>query len=403
MDRRQALETTLRPSPWRPWSASVGRSPRRRRRATGATDAGIDPTCIQRTGADTNAGTRDSPLRTLAAAARRVSEGKEPGRRRSSSRKVSMRSAKPARFAAPNRSFTRTARLTIRAEVLPDDPEWHTGRMPTLIHTMPLSTVWNGRPDPFGGVAYGMEIETSHVTVQGLKILGMPVVEHPKPGIIHRVYPIGRNGRDLDDLEIKQCLFAGDEVTNPNHLGILANGTGIVLDHCVFHGLKQPVVYWSGGSTGHAMRNCLVYGAYGCGIWTSGIANDFEYRNNVVANSNYVWIGQSAAQPAPRQDRGQVGRATAVRPCPRPPRRASPFTTRSSTASSQATRSSPAPAAGRPSTSGTSIPPSWNSSGPRCQPEPVTLELDQTKRNYLHPVEGSEAAAVGAGLFTRTS
>jgi hypothetical protein len=92
--------------------------------------------------------------------------------------------------------------LTIRAEVLPDDTEWHAGKMPTLVHTMPLSSEWNGRPDPFGGVAYGMQIETSHVTIQGLKILGMPVVEHPKSGAIHRVYPIGRNDRklDLDDL-----------------------------------------------------------------------------------------------------------------------------------------------------------------------------------------------------------
>ena len=32
---------------------------------------------------------------------------------------------------------------------------------------------------------------------------------------------------------------------------------------------------------------------------------------------------------------------------------------------------------------------------------PLVLELDQTKRNYLHPVEGSEAARIGAGLFTK--
>ena len=48
-----------------------------------------------------------------------------------------------------------------------------------------------------------------------------------KSGAIHRVYPIGRNDRNLDDLEIKQCLFAGEEVTNPHHLSILTNGTGI--------------------------------------------------------------------------------------------------------------------------------------------------------------------------------
>ena len=36
------------------------------------------------------------------------------------------------------RSFTKDARLTLRAEVLPDDPAWNIGRMPTLIHTMPV-------------------------------------------------------------------------------------------------------------------------------------------------------------------------------------------------------------------------------------------------------------------------
>ncbi len=53
-----------------------------------------------------------------------------------------------------NRSFTRAARLTIRAEVAPDEPTWSPQSMPVLIHTMPLSPNWMGRPDPFGGVSY---------------------------------------------------------------------------------------------------------------------------------------------------------------------------------------------------------------------------------------------------------
>ena len=70
------------------------------------------------------------------------------------------------------RSFSKTDRLTIRADVLPDDPAWHIGRMPTLIHTMPVPPTWNGRPDPLGGAANGLLVETSHVTVQGLKTHG---------------------------------------------------------------------------------------------------------------------------------------------------------------------------------------------------------------------------------------
>jgi hypothetical protein len=45
--------------------------------------------------------------------------------------------------------------------------------MPTLIHTMPLRKTWNGRSEPLGGAADGMMIETSHVTIQGLKILSL--------------------------------------------------------------------------------------------------------------------------------------------------------------------------------------------------------------------------------------
>lgn len=40
------------------------------------------------------------------------------------------------------------------------------------------------------------------------------------------------------------------------------------------------------------MRNTLIYGGYGCGVWTSAIANDFVFENNVIANSQYAWISQ---------------------------------------------------------------------------------------------------------------
>ena len=175
-------------------------------------------------GADTNSGAKDSPLRTLAEAARRVNEstGTDPMTIILAEGVYAV--GETAVFKPEGRTFTQTDRLTIRAEVLPDDPEWHTGRMPTLIHTLPLG----GR-----GLIFGMLLETSHVTIRGLKLLGAPVVETPKPGMLVRVYPIGRMGQELDDLEIAQCLFAGDKVTSPNHLGILARGSGMHVHHCV--------------------------------------------------------------------------------------------------------------------------------------------------------------------------
>ena len=237
-------------------------------------------------------------------------------------------------------------------------------------------------------VAYGMQIETSHVTIQGLKILGMPIVEHPQEGQIHRVYPIGRMNPELDDLEITQCLFAGDEVTNPNHLGILANGTGIVLDHCVFYHLKQPVIFWSRGSTGHAMRNCIVYGSYGCGIWTSGIANDFDFRNNIISNSLYTWIGQSGrgAEEGAQAEQGTEQSQQSVH-----------------------YKIYDSLFAGNEKFTGTGGGPALNfrDSDPsflelintEISDEPIQLEYDQSQLNYLHPVAGSKAAEIGAGLF----
>ena len=101
--------------------------------------------------------------------------------------------------------------------------------------------------------------------------------------------------RDLEDLAIAQCLFAGEELTNPNHVGVIANGNGINMHHCIFRGLKISVVFWTPGSSGHAMTNCIGHDLYGSGVWTAGIASDFVHRNNIVNNCNYVWTAQGGA------------------------------------------------------------------------------------------------------------
>ncbi|MCC7176083.1 MAG: hypothetical protein IT159_12885, partial [Bryobacterales bacterium] len=124
-------------------------------------------------GADANSGAKASPLRSLAEAARRVNQSAGQGPATIVLTEGIHAIGETTLLKPERRAFTRTERLTIRAEVLPDDPGWHTGRMPTLIHTMPLPDTWNGRPDPLGGAANGMLVETSHVTVRGLKILGL--------------------------------------------------------------------------------------------------------------------------------------------------------------------------------------------------------------------------------------
>jgi hypothetical protein len=342
-------------------------------------------------GADNNGGDKDTPLRTLNEAARRVNEstGSEP---------VTIVLAdgiyavnETVVFKPEHRSFSKTARLTIRAEVLPDDLAWHTGRMPTIMHVIPIPLEWKGRPE---GWIDGMLIETSHVSILGLKILGIPIVESPQPGLLRRLYGISRLRRDLEDLEIGHCLFAGDSVTNPHHVGIIAHGNSVDVHHCLFRGLKISVVYWSGGSSGHAMRYCLCDGVYGSAVWTSGIADDFEYRNNVIVNSNYVWTYQSGKSAAADVDGGGAQQAA---PSAENPQAGNRY------------KAIDCLFAGNGSLTG-------SGTGARLEYEdidssflelvgtliadqPIRLEHDQTKQNYLHPVDGSDAATIGAGLF----
>jgi hypothetical protein len=225
----------------------------------------------------------------------------------------------------------------------------------------------------------------------------MPGVETPRPGALNRVYPIGRMDRRLDDLEIAQCVFAGDKVTNPHHLGVLANGSGINVHHCVFRGVKLTVVYWTAGSTGHAMTNCFVDSAYGSGIWTTEVADDFVFRNNVIANGNYVWTYQSGAlaQRDPDAERGGEKQAPAAE------RKSVHYKVIDSLFAGNK----------KMACSGTGAYLGFkdiDSSflellGTKVTEEAVAVEMDETKREYLHPVPGSNAAKTGAGLFLKSA
>ena len=138
MNRRQAIKTafsaTAVATVLRPWMLAAQEAPPKPAVVEGTT-VNVDPA----TGADTNSGTKESPLRTLAEAARRVNQTDGTGPMTVILSEGVYAVGETATFKPERRSFTETDRLTIRAEVLPDDPDWHTGRMPTLIHTLPLT------------------------------------------------------------------------------------------------------------------------------------------------------------------------------------------------------------------------------------------------------------------------
>jgi hypothetical protein len=329
---------------------------------------------IDVSGTDTNAGTKDKPIKSLAEAARRVSASKG-----NSATTVllgeGIHALDQSALFKPERQYSKSERLTIRAASLPDDPDWSPQRMPVLIHTMPLSLNGSGgRPDPFGGFAYGMQFETSHVTVQGLKILGAPYLEQPTAGVIRRVYPIAREG-ELDDLEIKQCMFLGNREVAENHCAILARGNGVVVDHCVFYGCKVTIVYWSQNARGCAMRNTLACNNYVTGAYICAIGEDFEFQNNVMSGNLSGILFQGQVKKYNLANSLFAGNQHLYGSGFGPPVNFKPL-----------------------ESSVLALPASSN-----VTQKPVQIELDQTKRNCLHVAEGTPGSDLGAGLFTKKS
>ncbi|WP_143961224.1 right-handed parallel beta-helix repeat-containing protein [Litoribacter populi] len=240
-------------------------------------------------GKDDQSGQREQPLRTLHQAARLINEAEGNGAVTVFLSEGIYALDTTVRFEPEGWTFTRENRLIIRAEILPDDPEWHHGKMPVLISTMPFQNIPDDR---LGGASNGIQIETSHVTIQGMRMLGSPVHEQPKEGMVIRNYPIIREGRDLDDLRVTQCLFLGDIHAAPNHLPVLASGQGVVVDHCVFYGVKDAVVFWHSDrpAENSAMHHNLIVNIYGAAVWTWSLAEDFEFYNNVVTDAEALWI-----------------------------------------------------------------------------------------------------------------
>lgn len=248
-----------------------------------------------KTGNDQNSGQKDHPLKSLKEAASRIntSEGSDPLTVFLAEGIYALDTT--VRFDPINRQFTKENRLLIRAEILPDDDNWDPGKMPVLISTMPFDNIPDDR---LGGASNGIQIETSHVTIQGLRMLGSPVHERPKEGMVIRNYPIIREGRDLDDLRVTQCLFLGDIHAAPNHLPVLVSGQGVVVDHCVFYGVKDAVVFWHSDkpSENSAMHHNLIVNIYGAAVWSWSLAEDFQFYNNVVTQAEAVWILDQEAE-----------------------------------------------------------------------------------------------------------
>ena len=245
-----------------------------------------------RIGDDKNPGTKEQPLKTIEEAAKRVNANKEQRATTIILSEGVHLLTETALFT--NNKYTPENRLVIRAEVMPDDTAWTPQRMPVIVTVAPPA------PGVGGEEARGLQIDVSHATIEGLRFTGSPDYSYMDGKNLRRSYPVWRDGKNLDDLLVTQCLFAGDADVLPLHVGVIANGQGLVIDHCVFFNCRNPVVFWKadGGRSNHnAMRYCLVYGGYYSGVWTTQSTNgdDFEFHHNIIADCKTVWIRENGS------------------------------------------------------------------------------------------------------------
>jgi hypothetical protein len=242
-------------------------------------------------GNDQGTGTKETPLKSLSEASKRVNNMEGKGSITIYLFKGVYGMAETSNFSPAKWQFSKEERLIIRAESIPDDSGWNPGDMPVMVSTMPFDRLEkNDKKEVTGAFNYGILIGTSHVTIEGLRILGEPVHESPSKGILIRNYPIVWDGKDLEDLRVTQCMFLGNKMTLPNHLGILAAGRALEVDHCVFNGIKDAVVMWNAPADKCEMHHNLFVNTYGALVWTWSTTEDFKFYNNVIGNANVIWV-----------------------------------------------------------------------------------------------------------------
>ena len=234
-------------------------------------------------GNDTNSGIREQPLKTIGKAAKLVNRSTESG---PTTIKVAtgVYALKETVVFENTRPYTKEKRLIIEATILPDEPQWKPALMPVI-----LSTKDPRKPGEFDKLTetYSMKVKTSHVTVQGLKFLGNPLLNN-----WHCC--IERIGEKLNDLVVRQCVFVADRDGLNIYCATLATGDRFIVDHCIFKDCGACIVFWDGleeiGGHGCAIRYCIVDSAYTSGVWTCQTAEDFEFHHNIINGSEYFWM-----------------------------------------------------------------------------------------------------------------
>lgn len=228
-------------------------------------------------GQDTQTGSAEEPLASLAAAVYRANNYTGTGsiRIRLFPGLYTLDNKIPIN---PLRVMSDTAVYSIEAVTMPDDQEWSPDKMPIIQSVSP-----NNSETQFPH-ATGLLVSTAHVKIQGLKFLG-----NSNPGVSY-YYPISKENPALEDLEVSQCYFVGNKESAPIQGGVWAHGPKNSVTHCIFYECRNAVLFFQ-NVRDFTIANSIIFGAYESAFWFGPEDVPFTFTNNVIADCHYFLVG----------------------------------------------------------------------------------------------------------------
>lgn len=169
--------------------------------------------------------------------------------------------------------------FTIEALTMPDDKTWQPTDLPVIV-----SVAGNNSDYLFPHCELFL-IGQDNVTIRGIKFLGNPNNK------VRNYYPIRRQDKTLNGLNVSQCYFIGEANSAPIQSSFWASGPGIHVDHCIFYNSKIAFVLGDAVND-FSLTNSIINGAYNTAFWYgfAGTTPKFTFRNNIITNCYYVMV-----------------------------------------------------------------------------------------------------------------
>jgi len=176
-------------------------------------------------------------------------------------------------------SANKNQAYTIEAIAMPDDKAWQPTAMPVIV-----SLSGNNSTYEFPHCE-GMLIAKNNVTIRGVKFMGNPNTQ------VHYYYPIRREDKAFDGLNVSQCFFIGEANSAPIQSALWTTGSGIHVDHCIFHNSKIAFVLGRNYKD-FSLTHSIIDGAYNTAIWYGfdGTIPKFIFKDNIVTNCYYLMV-----------------------------------------------------------------------------------------------------------------